>query len=98
MNSAIKPSVSEHSTLTSEDLARINTMTGLWYKPKEYFNTIADSGMCNDIIGGYILLVLDKLELTQKQKRNINNFIYSVFEDYDAQQARQRYAERSNPE
>lgn len=63
-------------------------------KPKEYFNEIIDSGMCNSIISGYILLALDELgiELTREQLGSFNHIMGMMFDTADAQQARKRYS------
>ena len=77
------------SELTAEETGLI----ALIGKPKEYFNEIIDSGMCNSIIIGYILLALDELdiELTKEQHCIFNHIISMMFDTAGAEQARKRY-------
>ncbi len=57
-------------------------------KPESHYNNIIDSGMCNSIIEGYILLAMDELgiELKNGQRRVISY----LFDNYNAQDARNR--------
>lgn len=64
-------------------------MKEFWVKPPEYFNEIIDSGMCNSIITGYIMLVLEELEVDCP--KNILHIINSVFDSCGAQTARDKF-------
>lgn len=78
---------------SEEELAQKKEAVALLLKPKEYFDEIINSGMCNSIISGYILLALDELDvqLTDAQRGNFNHIINRMFDFTDAQQARKRY-------
>lgn len=54
-------------------------------QPPEYFNGILNSGMCNEIITGYIYLAFDQLGISA-EKLNTER----LFDTYTAHQARQR--------
>lgn len=57
----------------------------MWRKPPEYFDKIVDSGMCNSIITGYILLAFDMAGV--KPPKGISH----LFDEYSADEARKRY-------
>lgn len=87
-------SFTEETTPTYDEIAqKARKAAALWCNPPEYFDEIIDSGMCNSIISGYILLALDKLEiqLTEQQRGDFNHIMNRIFDSADAQQARNRY-------
>lgn len=59
-------------------------------KPPEYFNDIVNSGMCNSIISGYILLVLEELQVDCP--KNILHIINGIFDTCGAQTARDKFS------
>ena len=87
-NEVFKPSATEVIEISDSDLEKAKAMAELWKKPSEYFNEIVDSGMCNGIITGYIMLVLEKSNIDCPE--NILQIINSVFDTYNAQEARER--------
>lgn len=79
----------EEPQITEEALEKANAAAELWKKPAEYFNDIVDSGMCNSIITGYIMLVLEELEVDYP--KNILHIINSIFDSCGAQTARDKF-------
>ena len=57
----------------------------MWRKPPEYFDKIVNSGMCNSIINGYILLAFDVAGV--KPQKGISHLL----DEYSADEARKRY-------
>ncbi len=84
------PSVSEDPQLTEADIEKAKAIAELWKKPPEYFNEIIDSGMCNSIISGYVLLVLEKMGIDRPV--DIFKTINSVLDFKDAQAARDKFS------
>lgn len=85
----LKPAPIEEPKLTEDDIKRAKAMTELWVKPPEYFNEIVNSGMCNSIITGYIMLVLEELKVDYP--KNILHIINSVFDSCGAEAARDKF-------
>lgn len=81
---------SEDITLEDFEISSAKKMAELWSKPPEYFNEIVDSGMCNSIISGYILLVL--CEMGIEFSADIHRTINSVFDFKNAQAARDKFS------
>lgn len=80
--------------LTPEEQAAAKRFAEAIRKPPEHYNEIINSGMCNSIIKGYILLALDELELTDTQNAaDLSRTIEHLFDNYSAEQARQREAQ-----
>lgn len=79
----------EEADLKAKAEESTKKMAELWVKPPEYFDEIVNSGMCNSIITGYILLVLDKMNVDCPQ--SILHIINSVFDFYGAQEAREKF-------
>lgn len=80
----------EFDKLTPEEQERMCEFWRLTRQPPEYFNNIINSGMCNSIITGYILLAMDRLELADSQNADVNRIAAHIFDDYSAEQARER--------
>ena len=76
--------------LTPEDQKAARAFAEAISKPQSYYNDIINSGMCNSIIEGYILLALDEagIDLTRAQRNSISR----VFDNYSAEDARKRAA------
>lgn len=74
--------------LTPEEQKAARAFAEAISKPESYYNDIINSGMCNSIIEGYILLALDEagIEITRDQRRIISH----VFDNYSAEEARER--------
>lgn len=60
-------------------------------KPPEHYNEIVNSGMCNSIIEGYILIALDQLDLINDDNRDNIAKIHWIFDEFSAEEARERY-------
>lgn len=86
----IMPTAEEDAELREKAKAAAEAMKELWVKPPEYFNNIVDSGMCNSIISGYILLVLE--ELGVDCPKNILHIINGIFDTCGAQTARDKFS------
>ncbi len=86
----IMPTDEEDMEMRERAKAAAAVMKELWVKPPEYFNEIVDSGMCNGIITGYIMLVLEELEVDCP--KNILHIINSVFDTCGAQTARDKFS------
>lgn len=77
--------------LTPEEQEQMREFWKLTKQPPEYFNRIINSGMCNSIIKGYVLIALDELGLTNaKSAAEVNSVITHLFDDYSAEEARER--------
>lgn len=76
--------------LSEKEMEKVKATTTLWREPPEHFNDIVDSGMCNSIITGYILLVLEKLNVDYP--KDVLHIINSVFDFYGAQEARDKFS------
>ena len=76
--------------LTPEEQRAAKAFAEAISKPQSYYNDIINSGMCNSIIEGYILLALDEagIDLTRAQRNSISR----VFDNYSAEDARKRAA------
>jgi hypothetical protein len=76
--------------LTPEEQRAAKAFAEAIRKPPEHYNEIINSGMCNSIIEGYILLALDEagIDLTRAQRNSISR----VFDNYSAEDARKRAA------
>ena len=80
--------------LTPEEQATAKRFAAAIMQPPEHYNEIINSGMCNSIVKGYILLALDELGLTDQQDRaDLSRTIEHLFDNYSAEQARQREAQ-----
>ncbi len=80
--------------LTPEEQAAAKRFAAAIMQPPEHYNEIINSGMCNSIVKGYILLALDELGLTDQQNRaDLSRTIEHLFDNYSAEQARQREAQ-----
>lgn len=75
--------------LTPEEQAQAKEFWRLTKQPPEYFDSIVNSGMCNSIIKGYILLALDELGRAD-QGAEIDRVAAHIFDDYSAEDARER--------
>ena len=73
----------EFDKLTPEEQERTREFWRLTKQPPEYFNNIINSGMCNSIITGYILLA-------SQNAADVNRIAAHIFDDYSAEQARER--------
>ena len=81
----------EFDKLTPEEQESTREFWRLTRKPPEYFNNIINSGMCNSIITGYVLLAMDRLGLADSQNAaDVNRIAARIFDDYSAEQARER--------
>lgn len=85
----IMPTDEEDVEMREKAKVAAEAMKELWIKPPEYFDDIVDSGMCNSIITGYIMLVLDELEVDYP--KNILHIINSIFDTCGAQVARDKF-------
>lgn len=85
----IMPTDEEDMEMRERAKAAAEAMKELWVKPPEYFNEIIDSGMCNSIITGYIMLVLEELKVDYP--KNILHIINSIFDTCGAQTARGKF-------
>ena len=74
----------EFKDLTPEEQERYKEFMALTKKPPEYFDRIIDSGMCNNIITGYIILVLDNMGIKSPA------YLEPLFDRYSAKDARER--------
>lgn len=80
--------------MTPEEQAAAKRFAAAIMQPPEHYNEIINSGMCNSIVKGYILLALDELGLTDQQNRaDLSRTIEHLFDNYSAEQARQREAQ-----
>lgn len=80
----------EESEIKERAFSPAKKMAELWSKPPEYFNEIVDSGMCNSIISGYILLVI--CEMGIECPTDIYRTINSVLDFKNAQAARDKFS------
>lgn len=81
----------EFKDLTPEEQERTREFWQLTKQPPEYFDRIVNSGMCNSIIKGYVLIALDELGLTDaKNAAETSRIVLHLFDDYSAEQARER--------
>ena len=85
----IMPTDEEDMEMRERAKAAAEVMKKLWVKPSEYFNEIIDSGMCNSIITGYIMLVLEELKVDYP--KNILHIINSMFDTFGAKAAREKF-------
>ena len=84
----------ELEDMTPEEQAAAKRFAAAIMQPPEHYNEIINSGMCNSIVKGYILLALDELGLTDQQNRaDLSRTIEHLFDNYSAEQARQREAQ-----
>ena len=80
--------------MTPEEQAAAKRFAAAIMQPPEHYNEIINSGMCNSIVKGYILLAFDELGLTDQQDRaDLSRTIEHLFDNYSAEQARQREAQ-----
>ncbi len=86
----IMPTDEEDMEMREKAVEKAKALAELWKQPAEYFNEIVDSGMCNSIITGYIMLVLEELEVDCP--KNILHLINSVFDTCGAQTARDKFS------
>ena len=86
----IMPTADEDAEIREKATAAAQAMKELWVKPPEYFNDIVNSGMCNSIISGYILLVLEELQVDCP--KNILHIINGIFDTCGAQTARDKFS------
>lgn len=89
--SIIMPTAEEDAELKEKAITSAKALAELWKKPPEYFNDIVDSGMCNSIISGYVLLVLEEMGI--EQPINIYKTINSVLDFKNAQAARDKFSD-----
>ena len=54
----------------------------MWRKPPEYFDKIVNSGMCNSIINGYILLAFDIVGIKRSEERRVGKECRSRWSPY----------------
>ncbi len=87
----IMPTEEEDAEIREKAIASAKAMTELWVKPPEYFNSIIDSGMCNSIISGYVLLVLEEMGI--EAPSDILKTINTVLDFQNAQAARDRFSD-----
>ena len=85
----IMPTAEEDTELREKAKIAAEGMKELWVKPPEYFNEIVDSGMCNSIISGYVMLVLEELGIDYP--KDIYHIINSIFDSCGAQEARDKF-------
>ncbi len=85
----IMPTAEEDAEMREKAKAAADAMKELWVKPPEYFNNIVDSGMCNSIISGYVLLVLEEMGI--KRPSDILKIINGVLDFKNAQAARGKF-------
>lgn len=83
------PTEAEEKQFREKALENAKSLSELMIKPPQYFNEIVDSGMCNSIITGYIMLVLEDLEVDYP--KNILHIINSIFDSCGAQAARNKF-------
>ena len=75
--------------ITDEQRAAIEYFN-LRKQPPEFFDFIINSGICNKIIGGYILLAFDRAGIEPPP------FVtHGVIRNYTAEEARERYKDYS---
>lgn len=87
----IMPTAEEDAEMREKATTAAKAMKELWVKPPEYFNNIVDSGMCNSIISGYVLLILEAMEI--ERPSNILKIINSVLDFQNAQAARDKFSD-----
>ena len=87
----IMPTAEEDAEMREKAKATAEAMKELWVKPPEYFNNIVDSGMCNSIISGYVLLILEEMGI--ERPSNILKIINSVLDFQNAQAARDKFSD-----
>lgn len=87
----IMPTAEKDAELREKAKAAAEAMKELWVKPPEYFNNIVDSGMCNSIISGYVLLVLEEMGI--ERPSNIFKIINGVLDFQNAQAARNKFSD-----
>lgn len=77
--------------MAPEEQAAAKRFAAAIMQPPEHYCEIVDTGMCNSIIKGYILLAMDEMGLTEKlDTKELGYTIERLFDDYSAEQARQR--------
>ena len=86
----IMPTAEEDAEMREKAMTAAKAMKELWVKPPEYFNDIVNSGMCNSIISGYVLLVLEELQVDCP--KNILHIINGIFDTCGAQTARDKFS------
>lgn len=89
--SVIMPTDEEKAELKEKAIASAKAVAELWKKPPEYFNDIVDSGMCNSIISGYVLLVLEEMGI--ERPTDIYKTINTVLDFKNAQAARNKFSD-----
>lgn len=77
--------------LTPEEQEAARAFREALAKPPEYYNGVINSGFCNGIITGYIMLAFDELGLTKELDSRAKGIIGRLFDHYDAEDARERY-------
>lgn len=87
----IMPTAEEDAEMREKAKAAAEAMKEFWVKPPEYFNNIVDSGMCNSIISGYVLLILEEMGI--ECPSNILKIINSVLDFQKAQAARDKFSD-----
>ena len=87
----IMPTEDEDAEIREKAIASAKALKELWVKPPEYFNSIIDSGMCNSIISGYVLLVLEKMGV--EPPSDILKIINTVLDFQNAQAARNKFSD-----
>ncbi|MCM1059029.1 MAG: ParB N-terminal domain-containing protein [Eubacterium sp.] len=87
--SVLMPTDEEEAELKERAVASAKSLWELWKKPPEYFDEIIDSGMCNSIISGYVLLVLE--EMGKEPPSYIFSIINGVLDSKNAQAARDKF-------
>ena len=87
----IMPTEEEDAEIREKAIASAKALKELWVKPPEYFNSIIDSGMCNSIISGYVLLVLEKMGV--EPPSDILKIINTVLDFQNAQAARNKFSD-----
>ncbi|MCM1062640.1 MAG: ParB N-terminal domain-containing protein [Eubacterium sp.] len=89
--SVIMPTAEEDAKLREKAVASAKAAAELWKKPPEYFNEIIDSGMCNSIISGYVLLVLEEMGI--ECPADIFRIINRILDFKGAQAARDKFSD-----
>ena len=89
-NAVVMPTADEDAEMREKATTAAKAMAELWVKPPEYFNDIVNSGMCNSIISGYVLLVLEELQVDCP--KNILHIINGIFDTCGAQTARDKFS------
>lgn len=88
----IEPEFEDNEQQMSENAERFKNLALL---PDGYFNDIVDSGMCNSIITGYMLLAFDELceimSLKKISDDTLEKIINDIFDWKNASAARKRF-------